>query len=54
VQLTTDGLRAYSAAIGFSFGTAVDRALLQKLYGKDPSGERRYSPAVCTGIDIDV
>jgi IS1 family transposase len=54
VQLTTDGLRAYAAAIGFSFGTEVDWAVLQKLYGKDPSGERRYSPAVCTGIDIDV
>jgi IS1 family transposase len=54
VQLTTDGLKAYSAAIGFSFGTEVDWAVLQKIYGKDPSGERRYSPAVCTGIDIDV
>jgi IS1 family transposase len=54
VQLTTDGLKAYSAVIGFSFGTEVDWAVLQKLYGRDPSGERRYSPAVCTGIDIDV
>jgi IS1 family transposase len=54
VQLTTDGLKAYSAAIGFSFGTEVDWAVLQKLYGSDPSGERRYSPSVCTGIDIDV
>jgi IS1 family transposase len=54
VQLTTDGLRAYSAAIGFSFGMEVDWAVLQKLYGKDPSGERRYSPPICTGIDIDV
>jgi IS1 family transposase len=54
VQLTTDGLKAYSAAIGFSFGTEVDWAVLQKLYGKDPSGERRYSPAMCTGIDISV
>jgi len=54
VQLTTDGLKAYSAAIGFSFGTEVDWAVLQKLYGKDPAGERRYSPAVCKGIDIDV
>jgi IS1 family transposase len=54
VQLTTDGLKAYAAAIGFSFGTEVDWAVLQKLYGKDPSGERRYSPPVCTGIDIRV
>ncbi|MGH2854726.1 MAG: IS1 family transposase [Solirubrobacteraceae bacterium] len=54
VQMTTDGLRAYSAAIGFSFGADLDWAVLQKQYGKDPAGERRYSPAVCTGIDIDV
>ena len=54
VQMTTDGLRAYSAAIGFSFGTELDWAVLQKLYGRDPSGERRYSPAVCTGMDISV
>ena len=54
VQMTTDGLRAYSAAIGFSFGSEIDWAVLQKQYGKDPSGERRYSPAICMGIDIDV
>jgi IS1 family transposase len=54
VQLTTDGLRAYSSAIGFSFGTEVDWAVLQKHYGADPSGERRYSPGICTGYDIDV
>ncbi len=54
VQLTTDGLRAYSAAIGFSFGTDVDWAVLQKTYRSDSGGERRYSPAVCTGIDISV
>ena len=54
VQMTTDGLRAYSAAIGFSFGTDVDWAVLQKHYGADPSAERRYSPGICTGYDIDV
>jgi IS1 family transposase len=54
VQMTTDGLRAYSAAIGFSFGTEVDWAVLQKTYRSDPRGERRYSPAVCTGMDISV
>jgi len=53
-QITTDGLAAYAAAIGFSFGTQVDWAVLQKTYAADPSGERRYSPAVCKGIDIDV
>jgi IS1 family transposase len=54
VQITTDGLRAYSAAIGFSFGTEVDWAVLQKTYRSDTGGERRYSPAVCTGMDITV
>ena len=54
VQLTTDGLKAYSAAIGFSFGTEVDWAVLRKHYGQDASAERRYSPPICTGMDIDV
>jgi hypothetical protein len=48
VQLTTDGLAAYSAAIGFSFGTEVDWAVLQKIYGKDPP-RAALQPAVCTG-----
>jgi IS1 family transposase len=54
VQLTTDGHTAYPAAINFSFGSQVDWAVLQKAYGKEPSGERRYSPAICTGMDISV
>jgi IS1 family transposase len=53
-QITTDGLKAYASAIGFSFGAQVDWAVLQKDYSSDPSGERRYSPAICTGLDIDV
>ncbi len=54
VQLTTDGLGAYSAAIRFSFGTEVDWAVLQKTYGADPAAEKRYSPPICTGMDIRV
>jgi IS1 family transposase len=53
-QITTDGLGAYAAAIGFSFGAQVDWAVLQKTYSSDPADERRYSPAICTGIDINV
>jgi IS1 family transposase len=53
-QITTNGLKAYAAAIGFSFGTEVDWAVLQKHYGPDPSGQRRYSPPICTGMDIEV
>ncbi len=52
-QITTDGHGAYPAAIGFSFGTDVDWAVLQKHYGSDRT-ERRYSPGICTGIDIAV
>jgi IS1 family transposase len=53
-QITTDGLAAYASAIGFAFGAQVDWAVLQKDYGGDASEDRRYSPAICKGIDIDV
>jgi IS1 family transposase len=50
VQLTSDGHKAYLDAIATSFGGDVDYAMLIKLYGPAPEGERRYSPAECTGI----
>jgi IS1 family transposase len=53
VQLTTDGHAAYLSAVENAFGGDVDYAMLIKLYG-EPAGignERRYSPAVCTGIE---
>ena len=53
-QITTDGLSAYAEAIGFSFGAQVDWATLQKTYASDPADERRYSPPVCTGVDVRV
>jgi len=31
------------------FGEDVDYAMLQKIYGADPQGEKRYSPAKCIG-----
>jgi IS1 family transposase len=49
VQLTSDGLRAYLVAVDAVFGRDVDYAMLQKIYGVDPVGERRYSPAICLG-----
>lgn len=55
IQLTSDGLAAYVAAVGGTFGgERVDFAQLVKLYGQSPEGqrgtaERRYSPAVCLG-----
>ncbi len=49
VQITTDGLKAYVEAVEESFGADVDYAQLVKIYGEAPEGQRRYSPAVCTG-----
>ncbi|HLY05837.1 MAG TPA: IS1 family transposase [Rhizomicrobium sp.] len=49
VQITTDGHKAYLEAIEGSFGADVDYAMLVKVYGPAPEGERRYSPAVCNG-----
>ena len=54
VQLTTDGHRAYLQAVEAVFGADIDYAMLHKIYGaaSGAGDERRYSPAVCTGIDI--
>jgi len=49
VQLTTDGFRPYLEAVEQAFGTDVDYAQLIKLYGAEPEGEKRYSPAACIG-----
>jgi IS1 family transposase len=54
VQLTTDGLRLYVRAVESAFHGDIDYAQLHKIYDA-PGGddnERRYSPAVCTGIEI--
>ena len=50
VQLTTDGHRPYLEAVEGAFGADVDYAILNKLYGHEPDGERRYSPATCVGV----
>jgi IS1 family transposase len=49
VQLTTDGHRPYLSAVEDAFGSNIDYAMLVKIYGNDSEGEKRYSPAVCTG-----
>jgi IS1 family transposase len=55
VQLTTDGHGQYVPAIKERFGLDVDFAQLIKKYGKDYEDDsRRYSPPVCTGIDVRV
>ena len=49
VQLTSDGLSVYVQAVEDAFGADIDYAMLIKHYGNAPEGQRRYSPAVCTG-----
>lgn len=49
VQLTSDGLGAYLEAVDNAFGGKIDYAMLVKVFGNTPEGEKRYSPAVCTG-----
>lgn len=49
VQATSDGHRPYLAAMDTVFGKEADYAMLQKIYGSDPVGEKRYSPAICLG-----
>ena len=50
VQITTDGHKPYVEAIEGAFGGDVDYAMLVKLFGATPEGEKRYSPAECIGI----
>lgn len=55
VQLTTDGHHPYLKAVKETFGLDVDFAQMIKQYGRDyQEGSQRYSPPVCTGIDIRV
>ena len=54
VQLTTDGHKPYLAAVEDAFGADIDYATLAKIYGTDPEGQRRYSPAKCLGVKCDV
>ena len=52
VQLTTDGMKGYPAAVAKAFGMNVDYAVLNKSYAAGPAvkeAKRRYSPAEVTG-----
>jgi IS1 family transposase len=53
IQLTSDGHRPYLEAVEDAFGAGIDYAQLIKLYDAAPEGQRRYSPATCTGIKIE-
>ena len=54
VQVTTDGHGPYIAAVENAFGSDVDYAVLQKIYGADPAAEKRYSPAQCIGVKCEI
>lgn len=45
IQLTTDGHKMYLNAVADAFGNNIDYAMLVKVYGNDPEGQKRYSPA---------
>lgn len=51
VQLTTDGLKVYVNAVYDAFGENIDYSILHKVYGAEPVGEARYSPAKCIGCE---
>jgi hypothetical protein len=44
----------YLEAIEKAFGADIDYAMLVKLYGQEPEGEKRYSPAKCLGANKQV
>lgn len=53
-QITTDGHTMYLSAVIAAFKARVDFAQIQKIYGSDPEGEKRYSPATCLGTKTRV
>jgi len=55
IQLTTDGLGLYPPVVDSLWRNNIDYAVMVKEYGNAPEpDQRRYSPAVCTGIDVRV
>ena len=52
VQLTSDGHKMYLTAVADNFDwNEIDYAQIVKIYGNDPEGQKRYSPAVCAGCE---
>jgi len=54
IQLTSDGLSVYLAAVEKAFRGHVDYAVLQKMYNETSEGQKRYSPAECIGCETKV
>jgi IS1 family transposase len=49
VQLTTDGHKVYLNAVIDAFADEIDYAQLVKYFGNSKEGQKRYTPAICTG-----
>ena len=55
IQLTTDGLGVYPPVVDSLWRNGIDFATMVKEYASPPQeDQRRYSPAVCTSIDVRV
>jgi hypothetical protein len=51
-QITTDGFAPYKTSIPGTFGNYVDYAMLIKVYRAAPEGERKYSPAEVSSVEV--
>jgi transposase-like protein/IS1 family transposase len=51
-QITTDGFAPYRTSIPDTFGDYVDYAMLIKVYKAVPDGERKYSPAEVSSVEV--
>lgn len=51
-QITTDGFRPYRTSIPDTFGDYVDYAMLIKVYRAVADGERKYSPAEVSSVEV--
>ena len=54
MPLTTDDHKPNLSAVEDAFDGDVEYAVLQKLYGVDPAGEKRCSPAQCIGTRCEI
>lgn len=51
-QITSDGFAPYKTSIPDTFGNRVDFAMLIKVYRASPEGERKYSPAEVSSVEV--
>jgi IS1 family transposase len=51
-QITTDGFAPYKAAVSDTFSDCADFAMLIKVYKAAADGDRKYSPAEVSSVEI--